>query len=507
MTQPPGVAPLKDFVLSMTCIGNGGSITKSIPVTVTHPKPTLDLTVSPTTVNPNEQITVTWNSTYATGCYWGTGSLPYNSNIGLSGSIRYPVAYLPNLPAEWNHIVSMHCKGNGWTVVKSVPVTVNVQKPQVYLTSSTLTVNPIWSIRVDWYSTFATDCYYGESKIPGPRTPALSGSIYLPWPFNSAIPPKVSVYCEWPGGSVYNSLQFQYPQEAPFVILNPETSSHQYIPWNSSNLRVGSVTISAGLNNDVIIDSIILTHTGYSSRISDISHMVIAQSGAIISEKWIFDPVLLTSVIKLKYPITIKAKSSQRFDFLLTLNNIISPQAWHNFMITGVINSTNSVRGIPIIIWWWVSTTTYKISTLTVSSISTPSSVVSGELNTRIATITMSTGSSKSIRLQDLILTKIAGTDYTHLFSRVWMYRNGNIVGTAQLTPNKIFFTGIDSLIIPGEISEFEIRADVIHTGTTANTSFMINDVNGISAIEDETGYFTPVNFPLGSQWLVIFWK
>ena len=100
MTQPPGVAPLKDFVLSMTCIGNGGSITKSIPVTVTHPKPTLNLTVSPTIVNPNEQITVTWNSTYATGCYWGTGSLPYNSNIGLSGSIRYSVPYLPNLPAE-----------------------------------------------------------------------------------------------------------------------------------------------------------------------------------------------------------------------------------------------------------------------------------------------------------------------------------------------------------------------------------------------------------------------
>lgn len=80
------------------------------------------------------------------------------------------------------------------------------------------------------------------------------------------------------------------------------------------------------------------------------------------------------------------------------------------------------------------------------------------------------------------------------------MYLNGNKVGTVQITPDKINITGIDSLIIPGEISEFEIRADIIHTGSTVNTSFMINDSIDVSAIETDTGYFTPVNFPLGSQ-------
>lgn len=318
-------------------------------------------------------------------------------------------------------------------------------------------------------------------------------------------PPRISIYCEWPGGNTYSTLQFQFPKEPPFVtVVLPY--ENQYVPWNASKIKLGSIEVHAGLN-DAFIDSITVTHTGFSSQISDISHILISQSGTIVSEKWVFDPILLSSVIRLKNPIRIKAGSSEKFDFLVTLTNSVKPQAWHNFMITWVNNSSNGAQGIPTLIGGWITTTTFKVSTLNISIINTPLSVSSGQLNTRIATIRVASGSTRNITLQNFTLTKVGGVDYTNAFAQVWVYKNGAKVGTVRVTTNTIQVTGINALIVPGEISEFEVRADIIHTGPTSNTSFMINDSLDVSATETDTGYDTPVSFPGWSQWITLVWR
>ena len=63
---------------SLTCSGQGGSVTQNVQLTVSlAPPPTLELTVSPESASPNEPIALTWTTTGADACHVpGTGPLP-----------------------------------------------------------------------------------------------------------------------------------------------------------------------------------------------------------------------------------------------------------------------------------------------------------------------------------------------------------------------------------------------------------------------------------------------
>lgn len=228
-------APSKSMNVLVLCVGEFSSVSKSVPVTIVQPKPVVNLSVTPTTITPGQSITVTWSSTSATGCYWGTGaSSPYyQPSIGQSGTQIIPTNQYPYGPPLKDFVVSVTCIWFGGSDTKSVPVSVTYPKPELYMTSALLVISPYWSARVDWFSKYATECYYWESKIPWPRTPTFSGSEVIYWWSSLQNPPRFSIYCEWPGGSISKTIQFSYPAPQPFTTLVA----------NPNNIKLGQSTM------------------------------------------------------------------------------------------------------------------------------------------------------------------------------------------------------------------------------------------------------------------------
>jgi serine protease len=95
----------------LTCAGQGGSVTRSVQLTVAlAPPPTLNLTVSPELASPNEPVTLTWTSTGADSCREGLADRP------LQGSLTRPA---PNTQSG-RSIIEMQCDGRGGSTKVSI---------------------------------------------------------------------------------------------------------------------------------------------------------------------------------------------------------------------------------------------------------------------------------------------------------------------------------------------------------------------------------------------------
>ncbi|HSE62938.1 MAG TPA: hypothetical protein VLG15_04935, partial [Thermoanaerobaculia bacterium] len=100
----------------MTCTGSGGSVSKSVTVTV-ETGPTLALGAAPTNVAENGSSTLTWSTTGADACSFTaglSGARPVNGSES-TGSLTTTTSF------------GMTCTGPEGTVSKSVTVTVGVQ--------------------------------------------------------------------------------------------------------------------------------------------------------------------------------------------------------------------------------------------------------------------------------------------------------------------------------------------------------------------------------------------
>lgn len=144
---------------TLTCSGAGGSIAKSVTVTVgAPPAPTVTLSANPASVAYNGSTTVTWSSTAAISC---TGSGAWSGAKAVSGS-----ATLTALTSTATYTLS--CSGAGGSVSQSVVITV------ISGTAGTLTgivdssrINRNGVNKVYLYSgTVAPDDYDGDSGDP-----------------------------------------------------------------------------------------------------------------------------------------------------------------------------------------------------------------------------------------------------------------------------------------------------------------------------------------------------
>ena len=103
----------------LTCSGVGGSVSKSVQVTVTGNAPTLNFTVdgsSVTTVFPASNVTMAWSSTYASSC---TASGNWSGSKALSGSESI---IAPS--SEGTYGYTLTCTGTSGSVTKTVKVIV-----------------------------------------------------------------------------------------------------------------------------------------------------------------------------------------------------------------------------------------------------------------------------------------------------------------------------------------------------------------------------------------------
>ncbi|HEX9661690.1 MAG TPA: hypothetical protein VGB27_05340, partial [Candidatus Binatia bacterium] len=105
-----------DSTFGLNCSGTGGSISRSVTVTIatTPPAPTLTFTANPTSVTSGGASTLTWNSANATSC---TASGAWSGAKALSGF--QSTGALTN-----NSTFALSCGGSGGMVSQSVTVTV-----------------------------------------------------------------------------------------------------------------------------------------------------------------------------------------------------------------------------------------------------------------------------------------------------------------------------------------------------------------------------------------------
>lgn len=132
----------------MTCIGAGGaSITRSVVVNAL-PAPTLTFKSSDDTPNPNQPVTLFWESTDADSCTasgsW-TGALPASGSQALANLTKGTKTY------------SLSCRGVAGTVRSSVRLAV-VAVPVVTFTTSVSTVPVGKNVTLRWSATDASAC-------------------------------------------------------------------------------------------------------------------------------------------------------------------------------------------------------------------------------------------------------------------------------------------------------------------------------------------------------------
>jgi len=276
------------------------------------------------------------------------------------------------------------------------------------------------------------------------------------------------------------------------------TAVAQYVPYNASSIKVGSIKISAS-TSDVTLNSVSVTRSGL-GPIKDIKSMQLAQSGVIVSDNRTPNSTTQTAIVRLNNAVTIKAGTSVSFDVLVSFDGTVAqPNSQHQFSVTAIGAGSSSTSGLPVTLGL-LNTTSYKTTEVNVASITTASSVTSGKVAQRIVNVKIDGGSSRDTTINGFTLSKDTGEDYTKAFANVAAYRNGVKVGTVTMTSDKISVTGLATKLLAGESADYELRADTIYVGATATTTFKINDSTDVSATETETGYSTAITGAFGAQ-------
>jgi len=135
----------------MTCIGDGGRITKSVTVTVAAPPSaaTLDITASPSSIKEGESTTISWNSDNTSTC---TAGGDWTNNTNTSGSQQIG-------PLSETSTFTMSCAGAGGTASNSVTVTVSeLPTPVLNISSTPSSISEGENTTISWNSENTITC-------------------------------------------------------------------------------------------------------------------------------------------------------------------------------------------------------------------------------------------------------------------------------------------------------------------------------------------------------------
>ncbi|KAA3626088.1 MAG: fibronectin type III domain-containing protein [Proteobacteria bacterium] len=143
------VGPLtSDASYTLTCTGIGGSVNRTVSLTVqAPPAPTITLSASPTTLAAGSNATLTWSTTNATSC---SASNAWSGSKATSGSQSVG-------PINSTSTFTLSCSGPGGSNSSSRTVTV-AAAPTVTLSANPTSVQSGGSSTLTWSSSNATSC-------------------------------------------------------------------------------------------------------------------------------------------------------------------------------------------------------------------------------------------------------------------------------------------------------------------------------------------------------------
>jgi hypothetical protein len=224
---------------TLLCSGAGGSVQKSVLVTLQAPPPppptpTLQFTVNPTSISPGGSAILTWASSNVTDC---AASGAWTGAKTLNGSASTGAL-------STTSIYALACAGAGGSASQSVTVTVVTPVPTVTFTATPTSVISGNSTTLNWSTTNATSCtasgaWSGVKTVTGSEvTNSLSAAA------------DFTLSCQGPGGGASASLHVPVITLAlPTVTLsaNPTvvaTGATTSLTWNTTGAT--SCTASGG---------------------------------------------------------------------------------------------------------------------------------------------------------------------------------------------------------------------------------------------------------------------
>ena len=157
---------------TLTCTGRGGTAGQTVTANVTPanaavPGPSVSLSVSPAAVNSGQSATLTWSSSYASGC---TASGNWSGVKPVSGTASTG-------PLTASASFALTCTGSGGAATQSVNVTVNsagaLLPPSIALSATPSSIASGGTTTLSWTASNATACT-ATGGWSGAR--ALSGS-------------------------------------------------------------------------------------------------------------------------------------------------------------------------------------------------------------------------------------------------------------------------------------------------------------------------------------------
>jgi hypothetical protein len=259
----------------------------------------------------------------------------------------------------------------------------------------------------------------------------------------------------------------------------------QYVPQNASNVKVGTVKVTAG-KTDVTVNSLTVNRSGLGD--SNGLTISIGQNGTVVSESRSVNSATQDAIVRLNNATVIKAGTTVSFEVLVSVTGSANSQ--HQFTLKAV-GTTAAVTGAPITLGL-LNTTSYSVSITKVTGL-TFGSVTSGKNDQSLGTVKFQAG-AKDITMSAFTVSKTAGVDLTRALANVKVYKNAVMVGTATITSDKIYVTGLNTKVARNDTVTFELRADVTYVGDGSPSDDITVDVletTDVSATEDLTGYAT----------------
>jgi S-layer homology domain len=271
----------------------------------------------------------------------------------------------------------------------------------------------------------------------------------------------------------------------------------QYVPYNASSVKVGTVKVSASTAGDATVTSFTVNRSGLGNSVG--LTISVGQNGSSISESRSVNTATQDAIVRLNNPVVIPAGTSAMFDVLASFDNSSTQNSQHQFTLKAV-GTTASVSGAPVTLGL-LNTTSYEVSTVKVVSLDF-GGVTSGKNDQSLGNVKLQAG-NKDVTMSAFTLSKTSGVDLTRAFANVSVLRNGTKVGTATITSDKIYVTGLNTKVLRNDTVTFEIRADVTYVGDGLagdDVTVDILETTDVSAVEDLTGYATASNIVVAAD-------
>ena len=267
----------------------------------------------------------------------------------------------------------------------------------------------------------------------------------------------------------------------------------QYVPYNASSVKVGSIKITAGAVATTV-SSVVVTRSGL-GNVAGISSLQLAQAGVAASDTRLMSTSSQSVTLKFTTPLVLAAGTSASYDVLVNLagGSTINQNNQHQFTLTAVNVVGGTATGTPVTLGL-LNTTSYSVGDVTVGNLQA-GTMTSGKAAQTVVTTQIT--ANRDATINGFTLTKSSGEDFTKVIANAKAYYNGAMVGTVTVTSDKITVTGLNIARLNGESASIEIKADGTYVGANTTIVFNVAQATDISATEKSTGYIMGVTIPL----------